>query len=97
HVLHSFPTRRSSDLVAVLLETTSGDGGAVPVSRDARTTRLASSGQMAEPIDMDHCGTHAADDAGAARQRIGNARLVVQGLHDRGDRKSTRLNSSHVE
>src|SRR5688500_19653919 len=67
--LHSFPTRRSSDLVMA------GEVGVDAAGGDCACLLL-------------RC-------AGALQQRRADARETV-GLDDRQDRKSTRLNSSHL-
>src|SRR5207249_11134046 len=76
--LHSFPTRRSSDLHPPLLP---GDAGQQPEDRRARRER--------------HRPGAPQPDRGAARSRIGPAQPPGGETAGR-DRKSTRLNSSHV-
>src|SRR5207253_11177807 len=75
-VLHSFPTRRSSDL---------HHGGK---DHDAGV-RLE--GDRRQPIDRHHAQSleHRGDDRRLERRRGSRGRRA-------GDRKSTRLNSSHV-
>src|SRR5690606_41449513 len=94
--LHSFPTRRSSDLLPL------GHGGdelveVLEAALGLVRALLAQGGGVAGLVD----------DGGEERgggQLVGLAREVVHQLdelggapHGRGDRKSTRLNSSHVK
>src|SRR5690606_40065087 len=85
-LLHSFPTRRSSDLAGVLL--------------DARNRRVGENLDARVAARGGHRRgdrTHAADDvAGVTLPRflVATAQQVKQ---EPQDRKSTRLNSSHVK
>src|SRR5699024_12858331 len=86
--LHSFPTRRSSDL-------TVGKGGVEQVV--ALHGGLSHAlGAPCEKIQSDRVAVECRGDGGAQREGVGS------GLDEAGagrgvlDRKSTRLNSSHV-
>src|SRR5699024_12790860 len=83
--LHSFPTRRSSDLVGTgrpLIGLDDGDG-------------LGSSGrrQQARPVEETACRPDGGGDRGDRPSGVGH-RQIRDG--ESPDRKSTRLNSSHV-
>src|SRR5690606_40177117 len=78
---HSFPTRRSSDLIRV-----HGKGEAVQLGQ----TRLVVVGVLGH-LDLD------AGDAVVQLERTGAVHVAVQIRIRRQDRKSTRLNSSHVK
>src|SRR5206468_10515987 len=93
-LLHSFPTRRSSDLSALVLEDDNGDVVAgLPVVRVARA--LLKARAISLPF-TDNCAPLARDEDGLR----GLARALAN-WHTRFpsplplDRKSTRLNSSH--
>src|SRR5690606_40508142 len=82
--LHSFPTRRSSDLVA--------KSGASEVKLEMEdikiTIRTGAAGSFQEPTYVQHLPM-----ANPAQQQV-HQQVAAQ---DPGDRKSTRLNSSHVK
>src|SRR5690606_39985076 len=83
--LHSFPTRRSSDLLARVLP------NAVP-----RWDAAAGAGQLLAGYTRSNLTL--AEFEGTRYQRIAHIRqLIYQGVLDADlrDRKSTRLNSSH--
>src|SRR5699024_12325446 len=67
--LHSFPTRRSSDLKLNALALTGGQGGTGPIEREITQTQF---------------------NQAPSHLRKGSGQTCCQ------DRKSTRLNSSHV-
>src|SRR5207249_11291742 len=77
--LHSFPTRRSSDLRMV-------DGSHRHAMR--RTAEMAAAAEMLGELGV------RADVASAARDQL--AHMTSHGIVNNRDRKSTRLNSSHV-
>src|SRR5207248_10686672 len=88
-VIHSFPTRRSSDLPVLGRAQDSARGASIPVDRDDRVDQMLEhfrSGQA--PVFRD-----------VADEKDGHAPLL--GVPDETrrrlaeDRKSTRLNSSH--
>src|SRR5690606_39696551 len=81
--LHSFPTRRSSDLAVAQLQRPPGRGQHMEWRIDARTGTNA--GHIHRDIAADHAGGFAID--------IEAERVAA----DIQDRKSTRLNSSHVK
>src|SRR5690606_40763475 len=75
--LHSFPTRRSSDL---------------PVAEDVQHQRLALACSVFQACTHALASTEVSYLAGCTL-----ARVVVEAAHADRDRKSTRLNSSHVK
>src|SRR5690606_40061557 len=79
---HSFPTRRSSDLVGVVAL---GEVGAVV----GAAALLALDAAAGDDLGEDE---HVAQGAGEAEGLVGPAGGVAE-----ADRKSTRLNSSHVK
>src|SRR5690606_40201006 len=85
--LHSFPTRRSSDLDVLHLG--AGTGGNAALARAVDDVRLA-------PLDR----RHGVDDGDLALDfLVVDLALDLLGdvAHAGQDRKSTRLNSSHVK
>src|SRR5690606_40930784 len=88
--LHSFPTRRSSDLVDLeqIARTTPGMTGADLANLVNEAAILAAR------RGLEIVGTREFGDA-LEKVQLGTARSVV--LPEAEDRKSTRLNSSHVK
>src|SRR5690606_39432335 len=92
--LHSFPTRRSSDLRDVHeldeLEVSGGESGCALVGGEDRMIEDFGDGQRLRR------GGIAGGEGGLAQ---GRPLPVAERprLHGNGDRKSTRLNSSHVK
>src|SRR5690606_41625864 len=90
--LHAFPTRRSSDLFSA--RTVGADTGFVLTYE--RAARRHDQTQMTAEVDL------AATDGDTAELRISASYLDAIDLRGvvpepEGDRKSTRLNSSHVK
>src|SRR5690606_41945839 len=82
-IAHSFPTRRSSDLGG-LIESLVARVRIRTVEREARQER---------PAGLEPVGTGARGLDG----RLHGGRMVLDRETERIDRKSTRLNSSHVK
>src|SRR5207249_9125014 len=82
-LLHSFPTRRSSDLLLAVHQR------AGPF--DSAQRAVVSVGEINFPIRAG-CNT---EEIGCGRE-CGAVRSVASGQPSHRDRKSTRLNSSHV-
>src|SRR5690606_41370840 len=89
-VLHSFPTRRSSDLHGpIRLPTPRAPGAQRPATRDAAHAARRRGGPQVrddEVVRIPHT---------TIRRTI--AANLTASLHTAADRKSTRLNSSHVK
>src|SRR5439155_26671794 len=85
--LHSFPTRRSSDLQPALAEQ---EGAGELGHREALARRHAQLGECIEP------GERQPTRRFELPSKDGLQRLVRRQECAQGDRKSTRLNSSHV-
>src|SRR5207249_11463461 len=86
--LHSFPTRRSSDLALLLQHVAErADRPAAPVGVD---------GQEVDPLDAELVHVLLEAERLHLRRRADPEDPRVAALGDRRDRKSTRLNSSHV-
>src|SRR5439155_20277916 len=88
--LPSFPTRRSSDLVAFLLARLCVRTGDAP--RAARLLEEFLDANPDHPWAVGYLGQIEAADGRAERSRLLTERYTAL----TGDRKSTRLNSSHV-
>src|SRR5207253_11378535 len=86
HDLHSFPTRRYSDLAVPTSESVPRRGGGFCRSHPATPPTVCHAGGRSP-----QCDDYGSGPRGAAADCTGRAWGVV-----RGDRKSTRLNSSHV-
>src|SRR5690606_41859001 len=88
--LHSFPTRRSSDLHAAL--------AARPGCRVALDDLLPVlvADRLLSPEDADEVGRYAGLSGGEQHALVALARRKLRAPAT-GDRKSTRLNSSHVK
>src|SRR5690606_42102693 len=88
--IHSVPTRRSSDLVM-------GKSSAIGLySLDRETFQNQFITLMISGL-MDEATAHDLNLMLFATQRLQTAEEVVMQCRQRGDRKSTRLNSSHVK
>src|SRR5439155_2467102 len=95
-VLHSFPTRRSSDLAEIDPHVEEGKAGIAPLI----TTFVQATDKRAD-VRLEHAR---ADDDQAESDIEGRQSMECQGEvserdddpADQEDRKSTRLNSSHV-
>src|SRR5690625_6487064 len=81
-ILHSFPTRRSSDLLVAYLH-------AARIAMPTADDRIRCA-RSVYAVDVQQLLQAAPDHV---LRRAGQIRLVTQGVQDR---KSTRLNSSHV-
>src|SRR5205807_10086085 len=92
--LHSFPTRRSSDLEPGQVQTVRVAmrliPGARPPSITAELKLTVEPGRAAVFVDDNYAG-HASEFGGAL-----HSLLISPGKHRIKDRKSTRLNSSHL-
>src|SRR5205085_9629429 len=90
--LHSFPTRRSSDLSGSFLELDAGESiGVGTVGADAEAVEEGASDQMRRIAAH---RAYAEIDARLAKNHRPKLRM---GIGDVQDRKSTRLNSSHSQ
>src|SRR5690606_41920298 len=94
-VLRSFPTRRSSDLRSLLTVravAAEGAGGRELAQLVADHRLLDEDGHvLTAVVDADRVAHHLGDDGGAPAPGLDHAPVAG------GDRKSTRLNSSHVK
>src|SRR5690606_41812982 len=84
--LHPFPTRRSSDLLTTVLP--AQVAGDLPHRRGGGEAGLVDVLELLHPAALEHQEHHADGDED---QQRGEPRA------ERPDRKSTRLNSSHVK
>src|SRR5690606_40260610 len=62
-----------------------------------RDGSLVGHGDPAFPVHHQHAGTHAADDQLVDLEQVGHLGATLLGQPLVADRKSTRLNSSHVK
>src|SRR5207253_9947811 len=92
--LHSFPTRRSSDLLRTMLSSSlqalmTRAGASVERGRGADAVQMLASALRSSTLTR--------DDELAVRSMLAEAALLQDDLDQAArDRKSTRLNSSHV-
>src|SRR5690606_41548986 len=91
--LHSFPTRRSSDLLLVVVAAGQLDRGLVGLGAAVGEKGPLKAGQL-EKARRELGLSRVVVEVRRVQQRLG--RLLNRRLHPR-DRKSTRLNSSHVK
>src|SRR5690606_40367085 len=84
-VLHSFPTRRSSDLIVALAAFNDEVDGHTGVDLDGVVAVAGADGDLLPPRQLDFVVLAVDVEAEAAVRILGE------------DRKSTRLNSSHVK
>src|SRR5690606_40605520 len=84
--LHSFPTRRSSDLVAALPRLPNVRYSGLALNRKG-VERAHDAGLLAVDVSIATWDEHSLD----------NANMTVDEATEQADRKSTRLNSSHVK
>src|SRR5207249_5102164 len=90
---HSFPTRRSSDLLVGIVEAAVGEDVALGAFEETDALELGAEGVDLGVLLGDALGGQAVGELQHLRV-IGDAVVFVAELL--GDRKSTRLNSSHV-
>src|SRR5207253_11130314 len=93
--LHSFPTRRSSDLVRERLQ--SPPCFALNVRVTIRFARLRSLQLKQRRLEFfTRGGGRMSDGSSAGSERLSRRAFLQMQLRGEQDRKSTRLNSSHV-
>src|SRR3546814_13232938 len=88
----SFPTRRSSDLQMVLVVAHAGLSGP---QRGKRRCRVEGDGAVGIAILAVHAVMQRNSHKDAGIARLGDIQPLLPYLRRDGDRKSTRLNSSH--
>src|SRR5207253_7082695 len=87
HLRPPFPTRRSSDLAA---------GDAAATAAAPADGRAPAGGDAADAQEPERAGDAAPEPPRAGAGAAGAAEGAVAASPSRSDRKSTRLNSSHV-
>src|SRR5207253_3924545 len=91
--LHSFPTRRSSDLAVFWLSQVPGDETAMALDSILRDPKTDPEIQEKAIFALSQ---HRGARAGATLRAFAERSDVNSDLREKADRKSTRLNSSHV-